>query len=227
MNDEWVRLTLGDTAVVQRGISYNSDQTSGDGEVVPFLNLKSIDRGGGYRDDGIKWYSGPVKESQRLSAGDLLVANTDLTRERAILGAPVLVPNGLSNATYSHHLSRLILKDPTQIEPGFLYLVLQSEDVRNHLIACGRGTTVMGVSKQDIERTSILLPPLVVQRRIVDLMSHLDAHIANFGFTLGSGAQQGSEANALSVVRRALLKNLLSGDTEIPSKYDVKFLRGI
>ena len=69
---EWPSRRLGDFAGVQRGISYSSAQLTGDG--APFINLKSFGKGGGYRPEGLKTYSGPALSEYQVREGDLLIA---------------------------------------------------------------------------------------------------------------------------------------------------------
>ena len=60
---------------------------------------------------------------------------------------------------------------------------------------------------------SLTIPPLPVQRRIVDLMAHLDNQIANLRL----------ERDAGRGLRKATLSNLLDATREIPADYDAAF----
>lgn len=72
---QWGLTTVGDMCDVIRGRSYKrSELAETDG--VPFLNLKCVARGGGFRRDGLKRYTGRFKKSQEVVAGETLVAIT-------------------------------------------------------------------------------------------------------------------------------------------------------
>lgn len=180
MSDEWREVALGDLIEIVRGISYKSAEMVGLGEGVPFLNLKSVERGGGFRAEGVKAFSGTVKAGQVLAAGDLLIAVTDLTRGKELLGCPVVVPSDprLTRATFSLDLARLVVTSP-DVLTEYLGLFLQIPSTREFMKTHSSGTTVIHLKVKDVPRLRIPLPPLSVQRRIVDLMGHLDTHLAN------------------------------------------------
>ena len=60
---------------------------------MPLHNLDSIREGGGYKRDGIKFYSGSYRERHTVRPGDLLVANTEQAHDRLLIGYPALVPD--------------------------------------------------------------------------------------------------------------------------------------
>ena len=72
------------------------------------------------------------------------------------------------------------------------------------------------VSGRDLIPLPISLPPLPVQRRIVDLMAHLDKQIAGMDV----------EVSTLESLRRQLLASLLSQGVELPASYDL-LLEGV
>src|SRR5664280_547393 len=100
---KWTTTSLGAVTQLQRGISYTSVQIDGPGRA--FVTLKCFDKGGGFRTDGLKSFSGRVPPQYELSPGDLLISNTDLTRDGDIVGAPALLPQSLSGATFSMDVS--------------------------------------------------------------------------------------------------------------------------
>ena len=75
------------------------------------------------------------------------------------------------------------------------------------------GNTFLEISRSKVAELSFDLPPLVEQRRIVDVIESVDGAIA---------AADAGAADARDL-RSALLSDLLSGDHEIPESYD-KFL---
>ena len=174
----WPRTRLGDVARVVRGISYKSSEINSDGIGRPFLTLKNAGRGGGYRPEGLKYFTGRVKPDQTVRTGELLIANTDLTRDKAILGCPILLPTlkSFNVACFSLDLARLI-PDPSLLSPQFLALVLQSEASRNFMKVHSSGTTVIHLKMSDVPDLPVPIPPPAAQRRIVDLVQSLDTYL--------------------------------------------------
>lgn len=141
------------------------------------MNLKSVAPGGGYRPEGLKRFHGEPREEQLLAAGDVLIACTDLTRDRCILGYPAVVPDYIeTGATFSLDLVKLSITDPAAM-PGFVALALQTDTAHSFMTANSSGTTVTHLKTRAIPNLSITLPSTSEQRRIVTVMSAVDAQI--------------------------------------------------
>lgn len=177
MSSHWLSTVFGDFAHLEKGISYKSSELCEENEGLPFINLKSIDRGGGYRPDGLKWYSGKFKNSQVVEPGDLLLCCTDLTKQKAILGYPILVPDiGYSKFCISLDLAKIVV-DESRILKSFLFLLLQDRKMREFMQSRSSGTTVMHLKTSEVPSVEVALPPLAEQKRIVDLISSVDSYI--------------------------------------------------
>ena len=75
-----------------KGKSYAGDEITDDPLHMPFISLKSFSRGGGYREDGLKYYSGRYKDEQVVRQGDVVIAITDMTQDRAVVGRAARMP---------------------------------------------------------------------------------------------------------------------------------------
>jgi type I restriction enzyme S subunit len=69
----WEVQKLGQVATVLRGRSYRSVDLAVEGG-LPFLNLKCLDRDGGFRRSGLKRYVGEYKDSHIARKGDIVMA---------------------------------------------------------------------------------------------------------------------------------------------------------
>ncbi len=211
-DESWSHSTWGALVTRTTGISYASGDLSASGTGLPFINLKSIGRGGGYRPEGLKWYSRSIKKSQLVRPGDLLIANTDLTRDKAILGCPVLVPNlpePYAEACISLDVSKV---EPVanQVTPAYLYEVLQLRSCREFMKTHSSGTTVIHLKTKDVTGLLIRHPDLDEQKRITEVLSRAES--------LSSLLR--TESSRLRDVRERLLALLLSGQIEIQGSYD-------
>lgn len=161
----WELKRLGDVAQVVRGISYKSSEIVPSGG-VPMVNLKNVSKGGGYRTEGTKQFTGAFKPEQVLATGDLLVAATDLSKAKDVLGSPFVIPQVLNEAVFSLDLIKLE-PDSTQLDTGFLYFYLRSPRARVFTKSIGRGITVMHMSSREFPNLQVPVPPLEEQIRIV------------------------------------------------------------
>lgn len=94
---------------IDRGLSYTSKDIEA-GVGVPMLNLACVDTSRNYRDGELKYHAGKIPDSAFVNAGDLMIACTDLTRERAIIGCPILVPDDGLRYTYSMDLAKYLFR---------------------------------------------------------------------------------------------------------------------
>lgn len=171
------RVLLGDVAEIIKGISYRSADYSDSENGTAFVNLKSVARGGGYNPDGIKYYVGQIKPSQYVKSGDILIANTDLTQNREIIGSPIIMPDMGRSACFSLDLSKIIVTDMDMVYPRYLFYYLKSPIVREYMMAHSNGSTVMHLSVKAVPNMEINLPPLDQQKKIANILGSLDEKI--------------------------------------------------
>lgn len=173
--DNWQWHRLGDFATLQRGIAYTSNQLTDGGR--PFVNLKSFDRGGGFRPEGTKCLNGHLPDVYALHGGELLIANTDLTRDGSIIGSPAIAPSFPETpACFSMDVSRINVSSEVA-QNKFLFYRMQQPDVRRFMQARSGGSTVLHLNIQAVTDLRLSLPPLPEQRRIAEILDTLDEAI--------------------------------------------------
>ncbi len=153
----WEVKKLSEVAETFRGRSYRSVDLADEGG-LPFLNLKCVDRDGGFRRSGIKRYIGEYKENHIARKGDIVVAVTDMTQERRIVAHAALVPSlGSDFGIISMDLVRVQPKEG--VPAVFLYGLLRfssfSDEVRQH----ANGANVLHLSPDRITEYQCVLPP--------------------------------------------------------------------
>ena len=139
-----------------RGRSYSSDQISDTKGEYYIANLKSFNRGGGFRFDGEKYYSGPVKENQLLKQGDIIVAVTDMTNDRAVIARPARIPSiKSSNITLSADVVKII---PKKLPKTFVYYSLLDYRFTETTKNKASGANVLHLKPTAILEHNIVLP---------------------------------------------------------------------
>jgi type I restriction enzyme, S subunit len=177
---KWDVDILGNHVKLIKGISYRSKDYCSKDEGFIFINLKCVARNGGFRKDGIKFYNGEVKEKQFVNTGDLLIANTDLTQNREIIGSPLKIPDLEKNQKMciSLDLSKLeIISD--SIDSDYLYYYLKSPHARHFMVSNSNGTTVIHLTTKNVPNMIIPLPDIDEQKSIAKILSDLDSKIEN------------------------------------------------
>lgn len=174
----WEKMPFGEIATLVKGVSYASEDYCGPGQGAIFLTIKCVSKAGGFKPEGIKYFKGEIADSQELHAGDLLIANTDLTRAGDIVGAPIIVPslNG-ETITMSMDLSKVV-EDDGKIDRQFLYFVLMTDRVRRFMKDHASGSTVLHLQTRAVPTLEIDIPnKKPEQTKIAEILSTVDQAI--------------------------------------------------
>ena len=157
----WEKTAINEYATVVRGKSYRSSEIVESGG-KPFVNLKCVARHGGFRLDGLKRFSGPHRDDQVVVAGDIVIAVTDMTRDRHIVAHAARVPAAMSEeGVFSMDTVKIIPNAAVDIS-WFYYLLRFSEFsrvVREH----ATGTNVLHLKPKQIENYAAVFPTRMLQ----------------------------------------------------------------
>lgn len=153
-NGSWNVDRLGNYLYVDRGLSYKGQFLSEHG--VPMINLGNIMPNGIFRVEKNKYYLGEYKEKVLTKVGDIVLANTDMTQNREVIGSPVIVPPIYdSDVIFSHHIYCLRnLKLPKM----YIFYTLLTDQWNAESGGNATGTTVLALPKETIENYKIVVP---------------------------------------------------------------------
>ncbi|NCU29753.1 restriction endonuclease subunit S [Candidatus Saccharibacteria bacterium] len=166
---DWTASALDDFISLERGISYTSKSIStGDG--MPMINLASIDISRNYRVGTLKYFAGKYKSDKIVTAGDMLIACTDLTRNADIIGSPILVPREHKEYLYSMDLSRVVSKGLTDM---YLYESLRTESYHNYIKHFASGTNVLHLDLNGLRWYKLPVPPSPLQESFANIVKPL------------------------------------------------------
>lgn len=172
--DHW---KLRELIKTRKGVTYKSSDYSDEENGLPLLNLKTIERGGGFNKDGIKYYSGNYTESHFVRNDDLIIACTDITRDGNVVGFP-LHPNVYQDKKmlFTMDLVALEIKDKT-LHRDYLYYALKSSWIHWILFANSPGTTVLHLDLEGLKRIKIPKASKEQQILIVDELRNMEGSI--------------------------------------------------
>ena len=157
----WSRHPVSDLADIFRRRSYRSSELV-DSDGQPFINLKCVDRFGGFRIYGLKWFHGEHLEHHPLVPGDVLIAVTDMTRNAMIVAQAARVPMSVGdNASYSRDLVKAIPK--TDIEPEWFYGMLRFSQFSAVVREEATDATVLHLKPKHIENWEAVVPPTALR----------------------------------------------------------------
>ncbi len=200
--NDWDIGFLGDYLRIERGFSYKGKYLSDDG--VPLINLGNILPNSKFRLEKLKFYSGDFDEKYVVNVGDILVANTDLTQDRLVLGSPIIVPSLIDNDViiYSHHINRL---SNFKLPKYYIFYNLLSERYNHMVSGHATGTTVLAISKESISNYQITIPPKELLLQFEEIAENIEKIKENNLL----------EIEKLTKLRDTLLPKLMSGEIDV------------
>lgn len=163
----WGRGNLDKYLKFFRGKSYSSEDIASD-EGLPFVNLKCINRNGGFRRDGLKVFSGKYQDANIAYSGDIIMAVTDMTQDRAIVGRVGRIPK----MTYQKFIFSMdtIRIEPIKIEKVFLYILLRFSDIGLYLKEFANGVNVLHLTPDIIYKVNTLMPDYRIQIEFTNIV---------------------------------------------------------
>ena len=196
----WDITTVRDIAEIVKGKSYKSSEL--ESSTTALVTLKSFNRGGGYRLDGLKEYTGKYKPQQEVFAGDLIIAYTDVTQAADVIGKPAMV---IGDGRYEHLVISLdvavIRPDDESLKP-YLYGLANTDTFQFHTKSYTTGTTVLHLAKNAVPDYQFAMP----SKELVHAYSHQTYPMFAF---IDKKIQEG---RSLESLRDTLLPKLLSGE---------------
>ena len=200
----WEITQIKDVARVVKGKSYKSAELAE--SKTALVTLKSFNRGGGYRLDGLKEYTGSYKPEQEVFAGDLVIAYTDVTQAADVIGKPAMV---VSDSRYEHLVVSLdvaVVRPKLDSLKYFLYGLAQTRQFQDHTHSHSTGTTVLHLSKDAVPDYFFALPDEEVLK-IYELMVKQKFESIDLNI---------SSLRTLEKLRDTLLPKLISGELRLP-----------
>ena len=203
----WEVKKLGDLIYLEKGLSYKGKFLSASGN--PLINLGCISPKDGFVKEAIKYYNGEFSKRHTVMAMDIVIANTDITQKREILGSPIIIPDNIemkSSFIFTHHLYAVRFLDSIDlVNKELVYYLMKSRSYGDYVKSYATGTTVLAIPKEAVHNFKFACP----SKSLIESFSNLSK-------TIIYRIQNNQNANdALSVVRDSLLPKLMSGQIRV------------
>jgi type I restriction enzyme, S subunit len=178
MNICWNKLALASVMEVKHGFAFPGknirDEPPGDILLTP----GNFAIGGGFKGEKFKYFDGEVPADYVLSAGDLILTMTDLSKQADTLGYPAFVPKSRgSRFLHNQRLGKVLIKNSDKLDKRFLFYLLRTSEYRNEVLASATGTTVKHTSPGRILAYKACFPPAAEQKAIAAVLGALDDKI--------------------------------------------------
>ena len=198
----WSKTKLQNEIKIYRGKSYSSEELriySSTG----MLNLKNIMRGGGYRRDGIKYFEGDFSEDNIAKPGYLIMAITDMTQSRDVIGRVALVPEiDVRQLIFSMDLIRLESK---RLPTEFLYCFFRFSGFGLYIKEFANGANVLHLNPEVVLKQEVLFPNIELAEQFCNLAHPMIQKVDNHR----------NKIDTLREARDIMLRRLISGSLKI------------
>ena len=205
MPEGWGVVSISDVAIIHRGRSYKGTELADKGG-RPFINLKCMERDGGFRSSGLKRYTGLFKDTQTVRAGEMVMAITDMTQERRIIARIGRVSRlDADFGVVSMDLVRVASRG--NLSETYLYAMFRWSGFADELKQHANGANVLH-----------LLPDCIKEHRFVCPTSNIAARFGEIVLPMLSLCDSFELKNkTLRRNRDLLLPKLISGEVDVSS----------
>lgn len=196
----WAVAQGDDLFEVVKGKSYSSEEISDHlNGGRPFINLKNFNRGGGYRSNGLKYFRGEFRDRQQVNRGDVVMAVTDMTQNREVIGRAARVP-------YLGETDGIISLDVVKISAFswpdlFTYAHLRYSGISEALKELANGANVLHLKPDLIGKQKYLVPDTPTVEEFVKLVEPFYEQIEKLE----------QQIDMLEYTKNQLLPRLISG----------------
>ncbi|MCO4291358.1 restriction endonuclease subunit S [Solitalea sp. MAHUQ-68] len=152
----WVKTKLGDIISIKGGFSYKGEFI-GKGSTL-LLGMGCVSFSDIFLHSGARLYEGDTPDSFLVKPQDIVLATRQQSDNLPILGAPAFVPKFLDGKRVIVGTNLYKIENDSTVNNEFLFWLLRTEDYRNHINSCSKGSTVKMITKDAVESYEFLCP---------------------------------------------------------------------
>ena len=172
-NTPFPAMKLKELASIKHGFAFKGTYFSEEDNGVVLVTPGNFKIGGGFQETNCRFYTGEYPDEYVLSAGDVIVTMTDLSKKADTLGYGAIVPK--SDRIYLHNQRiGLFYNLDTRIRKVYLRWFLQTTEYRGYIVSTATGSTVHHTSPNRILDAKIILPPIKLQDEFAAFIEKLD-----------------------------------------------------
>ena len=202
----WEVRPLSEQVTVSKGLSYKGAGLTTSDCGIPLHNLNSIKEGGGYKPDGLKYYSGKFRQRHVVKPGNLIVANTKQGFDHLLIGYSAIVPEwSAPEALFSHHVFLIEIMPESPLSELWLHYAISASWMGDAIRRFSNGTTVNMLPAEAF----CLANTIVASRKVIDAFCRIVDPM------LKQQERAVVRSHNLAALRDRLLPKLISGDIRV------------
>lgn len=202
----WEINSLGEVANFDRGFSYKGSEKYDEEANYVFITLNNVKEGGGFKPEYAWIASDRLKERHFLSEGDLIITNTEQTKDGRLLAYPAIVyfPYDYKEkvGVFSHHITKVSPKNIAYRH--FLYFFLKI--TQNESVGFHTGSVIWGLDTASFAmHRHMTVPPKALLEVFHNVTDNIFRKII----------ENHKQIVVLSEIRDVLLPKLMSGEIRV------------
>ena len=175
---EWKEVRLGDFFKVKHGFAFKGKNITAEKTSNILVTPGNFHIGGGFKSDKFKYFDSECPKEYILNGNDIVITMTDLSKETDTLGYSAKIPKSNNGEKYLHNQRiGLVQFKNNDAFPDYLYWLMRTREYQGYIIGSASGTSIMHTSPSRIEGYQFLIPPLLEQKAIAEVLSSLDDKI--------------------------------------------------
>ena len=166
-------MKLGDFADIKHGFAFKGEYFSEKDNGIVLVTPGNFKIGGGFQESECRFYTGEYSDEYVLSAGDLIVTMTDLSKKADTLGYGAIIPTSARVYLHNQRIGLITFKK-TGLLKKYLRWYMQTEDYRQYIVSTSTGSTVHHTSPGRILDSKIIVPSIEQQSKFIAIAEQSD-----------------------------------------------------
>ena len=201
--EDWKDGKLGDLIDIRSGYAYKGEYIGCGNSLL--LGMGCVSYNVRFLNNGARLYAGDCPSGYLSNAGDIVVATRQQSDNMPILGAPAIIPHDLNDRNIIVGTNLYRVKNKSSLSNYCIYLLMRSDDYRNHIDACSKGSTVKMITKDSIESFPIMIPSDDYIAEHQDCFNIIDKKVINNNY----------QTHSLTKLRDTLLPKLMNNEIKL------------
>lgn len=176
----WKEYKLGEHIHIKHGYAFKGEYFTEVKNENILLTPGNFKIGGGFKDDKLKFYNGPIPNDYVLNTGDVIITMTDLSKMADTLGYSAKVPSN-QNKLYLHNQRIGLVEFKNDFfDKDFIYWLMRIPPYQRFVAGSATGATVKHTSPNKIYAFKFKAPKSKdTQHKIAKILSAYDDLIEN------------------------------------------------
>ncbi|ELD1746989.1 restriction endonuclease subunit S [Escherichia coli] len=206
----WASLQLGKIMSFKNGLNFTKTDNGDSIKIVGVGDFKDFTELSSTEHLELISVAGRIRDEELLNNGDLLFVRSNGNKD--LIGRCMFFPEVRERLSFSGFTIRGRVINEAAF-PAYMAIVARSSQFQTQISKASGGTNISNLSQQILNDINLLLPPLIEQKKIAQILSTWDKAISVTEKLLTNSQQQ----------KKALMQQLLSGKKRLLDENGVMF----